>query len=188
MPNILPIYPTTLLISYPFAIYMRLIKVHAFATKPSGQGARKKRKSSDDTDVGSSEFDSEEDISHDRRPAKVHLSVEDAVSRYFTQEIDSPETKDRKLAMAEREIAMKQAEAVTMHGLLKSTHDSPNSKAKRLSIEEMNAKARMQEVLLKADELKAKAEETKAKVEETKASQSFMLSMAAIMGKLADKI
>lgn len=166
--------------------------MYAFAASPPCSGAagmmRKKRKSALGSSAG---YPSEDDESPDtRRPTPpTAISIEDvAVAKYFTRGADSPQTKHRKLAIAEREVAVKEAdarvrqtEAATMRDLLRSTHDSPTSKAKRLSIEEINATARMKEV-------EVKAEETKAKAQETKATQSFMLQVMGIMGKLADKL
>lgn len=83
--------------------------------------------------------------------------------------------------MAEKEVEIKQADvlirqtqATTIRDLMRSTHDSPTSKSKRLSIEEINANSRRREIEVRADEVKA--------------TRSFMSQMASIMEKLADKL
>lgn len=109
------------------------------------------------------------------------ISVEDAVANYFSRAVDSPRTKNRKLAMAEKELEIKQADVVirqtqatTIRDLMRSTHDSPTSKSKRLSIEEINANSRMKEIEVRA--------------EEASATRLFMSQMTSIMEKLADKL
>lgn len=114
-------------------------------------------------------------------PVLNAISVEDAVANYFSRAVDSPRTKNRKLAMAEKELEIKQADVVirqtqatTIRDLMRSTHDSPTSKSKRLSIEEINANSRMKEIEVRA--------------EEASATRLFMSQMTSIMEKLADKL
>ena len=89
----------------------QILKALAFASKPSGSGYRQKRKGSARTSPSTSTgFSSEEEEpSQKRRKVPVVVSVEDSVAQYFANAIDNPDTKERKMSMAERDLKVKES-------------------------------------------------------------------------------
>ena len=96
------------------------MQVHAFATRFSGAGARKKRRVSvsGSTSSGNPLLDEDEEST----PAKRHsvsatVQLKDSVAIYFANQVESDETKERESAIpesaaktAERQSVPKEAE------------------------------------------------------------------------------
>ena len=89
----------------------QILEALAFASKPSESGYRQNRKGSAGTSPSSSTgFSSkEEEPSQKRRKVPVVVSVEDSVAQYFANAIDNPDTKERKMSMAERDLKVKES-------------------------------------------------------------------------------
>ena len=160
------------------------------------------------TSSTSNPFSDDEDASPPpkRRLLPVTVNLEDSVSSYFTNQVESDETKERKLAIAEsaaataaRQAAAREADSKAIMKMLSAQTNDPEDKAKRLATADKEAdakvnesKSRIVEAKAKADEAKAKnerkAEESKAKAAESELQKKITLEMTAIMGKLADKL
>lgn len=180
------------------------------ASKPSGTGVRKKRGASGSGSTLSTSNTLSDDDGESppakRRAVPVTINLEESVSSYFANQVESDETKERKLAIAESaaataatQTAAREADWKAIIKMLSAQTDDPEEKAKRLATADKEAdaklnesKARMVEAKAKADEAKAKNErkavEAKAKAVESELQKKFMIEMTSMMGKLAEKL
>lgn len=180
------------------------------ASRTSGSGFRKKRKvsASDSQSSTSNPFSDDEEVSPaaNRRSAPAALSVEDSVANFFANQVESEDTKERKLVIeekkaetAERQAVTRDAESKAILSMLADKTDSTDDKQKKLHTADKEADARLHESKAKvvdantrAGELAAKnarkAAESKARVEESNANKAFMLKMAEMMGQLSQKL
>ena len=131
--------------------------MHAYAKKSSGSGARKKQRvsGSGSTSSGNPFSDEDEESTlHKRRSAPATVQLEHSVASYFANQVESDETKARKLAIAEsaawtaeRQSVAREAESKAMLKMLSAQTDAATAKTQR-----------------KAEEARLRAEESKAKI------------------------
>ena len=166
--------------------------MHAYATKSSGSGARKKQRvsGSGSTSSGSPLSDEDEESTLPKsRSAPSSVQLEQSVAKYFADQVESDDTKERKLLIAEsaartaeRQSVAREAESKAMLKMLSAQTDAATA----------NTQRKAEQAKLKTDESKAKiarkAEEAKSRAAESEAQRQFMLQMASMIGKLAEKL
>ena len=167
-----------------FNLVNQKLHVHAYATKSSGSATRKKgmASSANSTSSGNPFSDrDEESTPPKRRSAPATVQLEDSVASYFVNQLESDETKARKLAIAEsaartaeRQCVAREAESKAMLRMLSAQTDDPDETAKHLSVADASAQTDDPDETAKhlsvADkEADAKVNESMARIVEAKA-------------------